>query len=121
MIIGSGLAGLSAALKLKNRRLDRHGARSEGTVSAAAFFRTRCPRTAISSANSAANGSARDHERIKALCSDFKIPLQRHQFDEYLQQDGKVSRPGEWGFSPKAKAAFDKMIAGTKSSHRLKR
>ena len=27
-------------------------------------------------------------------------------------RDGRVYRPGEWGFSPKAKAAFEKLIAG---------
>ena len=51
------------------------------------------------------------HERIKALCADFKIPLQKHQFDDYLLQNGKVSRPGAWGFSPQAKKAFEKVKA----------
>jgi monoamine oxidase len=52
------------------------------------------------------------HERIKALCHDFGIPLQKHQFDDYLLRDGRVYRPGEWGFSTQAKAAFEKLIAG---------
>jgi monoamine oxidase len=52
------------------------------------------------------------HERIKALCHDFNIPLQKHQFEDYLLRDGRVSRPGEWGFSPNAKAAFEKLITG---------
>ena len=50
------------------------------------------------------------HERLKTLCRDFAIPLQKHQFDDYLLQNGKVSRPGAWGFSPQAKTAFDKII-----------
>jgi monoamine oxidase len=50
------------------------------------------------------------HERIKALCRDFKIPLQKHQFEDRLMQNGRVSAPGQWGFSPQAKAAFEKII-----------
>jgi monoamine oxidase len=50
------------------------------------------------------------HERLKALCADFKIPLQKHQFDDYLLQNGKLSRPGAWGFSPQAKTAFEETI-----------
>ena len=52
------------------------------------------------------------HERIKSLCHDFGIPLQKHQFDDYLLRDGHVYRPGEWGFSPQAKTAYDKLIKG---------
>jgi monoamine oxidase len=52
------------------------------------------------------------HERIKALCKDFNIPLQKHQFEDFLLRDGRVYRPGEWSFTPQAKQAFDKMIAG---------
>jgi monoamine oxidase len=48
------------------------------------------------------------HERMKALCHDFKIPLQDHRFETWLMQDGVVKRPGQWDFSPAAKAAFEK-------------
>ena len=56
------------------------------------------------------------HDRIKALCRDFSIPLQKHQFDDYLLQNGVVSRPGAWGFSTQAKTAFEKI---TKNYERL--
>lgn len=38
--------------------------------------------------------------------------LYRHQFEDYLLRDGHVWRPGQWGFSTNAKAAFEGLIAG---------
>ncbi|MEO8649519.1 MAG: NAD(P)/FAD-dependent oxidoreductase, partial [Acidobacteriota bacterium] len=108
VIIGAGFAGLAAALKLKNagwrvtvlEARDRTGGR---------VFSHKFADTDLI-CELGAEWVGESHERIKALCSDFGIPLQKHQFDDYLLQNGKVARPGEWSFSSQAKAAFDKLI-----------
>lgn len=51
------------------------------------------------------------HERMHALCGEFKIPLQKHQFEDSLMQNGKVSAPKSWGFSEPARKAWADMIA----------
>jgi len=110
IIIGAGFAGLAAAYKLKRagwkvsifEARDRIGGRVFSHKFA--FTDLTC--------ELGAEWVGESHERIKALCHDFKIPLQKHQFDDYLLRDGRVSRPGQWGFSPKAKTAFTKLIAG---------
>lgn len=110
VVIGAGFAGLAAAYKLKTagwnvtilEARDRIGGR---------VFSHKFPQTDLI-CELGAEWVGESHERIKALCHDFKIPLQRHQFEDYLLQDGKVSPPGEWGFSPQAKAAFEKLING---------
>ncbi len=48
------------------------------------------------------------HERMKSLCHEFGIKLKDHRFDASLMRDGVVKRPGQWDFSPQAKAAFEK-------------
>jgi monoamine oxidase len=48
------------------------------------------------------------HERIQALCHDLGLQLKDHRFQTSLLRDGKVSRPGEWSFSNKAEAAFER-------------
>lgn len=109
VVIGSGFAGLSAAFKLKNagwkvtilEARDRIGGR---------VFSHRMPQNQNLVCELGAEWVGESHERLRALCKDFNIPLQKHQFDDYLLQNGKVSRPNEWGFSPKAKTAFDKTI-----------
>lgn len=108
VIIGAGFAGLAAALKLKNagwnvtvlEARDRIG----GRVFSHAMNGLIC--------ELGAEWVGESHERIKALCSDFAIPLQKHQFEDFLMRDGRVYKPGEWGFSAAAKTAFDKVIKG---------
>jgi monoamine oxidase len=110
VVIGAGLAGLAAAYRLKNagwnvtvlEARDRIGGR---------VFSHKDQETGLV-CELGAEWVGESHERIKALCRDFNIPLQKHQFEDFLLRDGRVYRPGEWGFSPQAKAAFEKMIAG---------
>lgn len=110
VIIGAGFSGLAAAYKLKNagwnvtilEARDRIGGR---------VYSYSPPQNKNLVCELGAEWVGESHERLKALCSDFKIPLQKHQFDDYLLQDGKVSRPGQWGFTPQATVAFDKVKA----------
>ena len=110
IVIGAGLAGLAAAYKLKSagwevtvlEARDRIGGR---------VFSHKDEQTGLI-CELGAEWVGESHERIKALCKDFNIPLQKHQFEDFLLRDGRVYRPGEWSFSPQAKQAFDKMIAG---------
>ncbi len=111
VIIGSGLAGLSAAFKLKNAGWSVTVLEARNRIGGRVFSHS-MPENKDLICELGAEWIGEDHERLKALCSDFKIPLQRHQFDDHLQQNGKVSRPGQWGFSPKANAAFEKMVKG---------
>lgn len=110
VIIGSGLAGLAAGFKLKNAGWDITILEARNRVGGRVFSHTMGENNALI-CELGAEWVGESHERIKALCTDFNIPLQKHQFEDYLMQNGKVSRPGTWGPSAKAKAAFEKMIA----------
>lgn len=109
VIVGSGLAGLAAGLKLKNAGWEVIILEARSRVGGRVFSHSLSQNKELI-CELGAEWVGESHERIKALCSDFKIPLQKHQFDDYLMQNGKVSRPGTWGPSAKAKAAFEKMI-----------
>lgn len=110
VIIGSGLAGLSAAFKLKNAGWTVTILEARSRIGGRVFSHT-MPESGGLVCELGAEWVGESHERIQALCKDFNIPLQRHQFEDYLMQNGKVSRPGAWSFSPQARTAFDKMIA----------
>jgi monoamine oxidase len=110
VIIGSGLAGLAAGLKLKNAGWDVTILEARDRVGGRVFSHTDTQTGLVCELGAEWVGES--HERIQALCRDFNIPLQKHQFEDFLLRDGRVYRPGEWGFSPQAKAAFEKMIAG---------
>ena len=108
IVIGAGFAGLAAAFKLKSAGWNVTVLEVRDRIGGRVFSHKFAGTDLICELGAEWVGES--HERIKALCSDFKIPLQKHQFEDYLLQNGKVSRPGEWGFSPKAKAAFEKLI-----------
>ena len=108
VIIGAGFSGLAAAYKLKNAGWNITVLEARNRIGGRVFSHKFAGTDLICELGAEWVGES--HERIKTLCHDFNIPLQKHQFDDYLLQGGKVSRPGEWGFSPQAKTAFDKII-----------
>ncbi|MBX3287776.1 MAG: FAD-dependent oxidoreductase [Acidobacteria bacterium] len=111
VVIGSGLSGLAAALKLKNAGWDVTVLEARSRIGGRVFSHT-MPDSGGLICELGAEWIGESHERIKELCAEFEIPIQKHQFDDYLLQNGRVSRPGTWDFSPQAKAAWEKMIAG---------
>lgn len=113
VIIGAGFAGLSAAYKLKNVGWDVTVLEARERIGGRVFS-SKMPQNKSLVFELGAEWIGESHERIKALCNDFKIPLQKHQFDDYLLQNGRVSRPGQWGFSAQARAAFEKAKANYK-------
>ena len=110
VVIGAGLAGLAAAYKLKNAGWQVTVLEARDRIGGRVFSHTDQQTGLICELGAEWVGES--HERIKALCKDFNIPLQKHQFEDFLLRDGRVYRPGEWSFSRQAKQAFDKMIAG---------
>lgn len=110
VIIGAGLAGLSAAFKLKTAGWEVTVLDGRNRVGGRVFSHTFKDTELVCELGAEWVGES--HERLHAMCTDFKIPLQKHQFSDSLMQNGKVSPPGRWGFSEPAKKAFDAMIAG---------
>jgi monoamine oxidase len=105
IIIGAGLSGLAAAHALKDWNLTILEARERVGGRVLSFSFKESPELVCELGGEWVGDS---HERMKALCHDFKIPLKDHRFEAWLMQDGVVKRPGQWDFSPQAKAAFEK-------------
>jgi monoamine oxidase len=107
IVVGAGLSGLAAAYALKRAGWDvtvleareRHGGRVHS-------FRFAQNRELVCELGGEWIGAS--HERMRALCHEFDIPLKDHRFEASLMRDGRVSRPGTWDFSTQANAAFEK-------------
>ena len=106
IVIGAGLSGLAAAHALKKKHWNvtilEARERTGGRVFSYSFKEN--PALVCELGGEWVGDS---HDRMKALCQDFGIPLKDHRFDAWLMRDGNVKRPGQWDFSPKAKAAFE--------------
>src|SRR6187200_1251175 len=90
VVIGAGFAGLAAAYKLKNAGWSVTVLEARDRIGGRVFSHKFAGTDLVCELGAEWVGES--HERIKALCHDFKIPLQKHQFDDYLLRDGKVSR-----------------------------
>ena len=110
VIIGAGFAGLAAANKLKTMGWNVTVLEARNRIGGRVFSHKFAGTNLICELGAEWVGES--HERLKALCHDFNIPLQKHQFEDRLLRDGKVYDPGQWGFSTQAKAAFEKLIKG---------
>lgn len=108
VIIGAGLSGLAAAHALKEAGWDvtvvEARKRKGGRVFSYSFDSN--PELVC---ELGAEWVGASHERMQALCHDFKIKLNEHRFDASLLRDGVYKRPNEWRFSAKADAAFEKL------------
>lgn len=93
MVVGSGLAGLSAAFKLKNSGWDVTVLEARGRTGGRVFSHV-MPNSGGLICELGAEWIGESHERIRQLCSDFKIGIQKHQFSDHLLQNGIHSRPG---------------------------
>ena len=110
IVIGAGLSGLAAALALQNQKpaWDVTVLEARERIGGRVFsFRFKQNPELVSELGAEWVGES--HERMKALCHDFGIPLKDHRFEAWLMRDGVVKRPGQWDFSDKAKTAFAKL------------
>jgi monoamine oxidase len=107
IIIGAGLSGLAAAYALRDWNVTVLEARQRIGGRVLSFKFKENPELVCELGGEWVGAS---HDRMKALCHDFKIPLQDHRFEAWLMQDGVVKRPGQWDFSPPAKAALAKFL-----------
>lgn len=113
VIVGAGLSGLAAARALQESgwkvTILEARERTGGRVLSFSFRQN--PELVCELGGEWVGDS---HERMKALCHDFGISLKDHRFEAGLMRDGVVKRPGQWDFSPQAKAAFEKFKAAYK-------
>ena len=102
IVVGAGLAGLSAAYRLKKagwkvtiiEARDRPG----GRVSSYRF-----PQAPELVCEMGGEWIGKDHKHMLDLCKELNVPLEAHAFRIWLLLDGQVKKPGEWQFSETAK------------------
>lgn len=114
VVIGAGLSGLAAAHALRQANWDvtilEARERKGGRVFSYSFKDS--PELVC---ELGAEWVGASHERLQALCGDFKIELKDHRFETGLLRDGVYKKPGEWRFTPQADAAFEKLRAQFKT------
>lgn len=109
VVIGAGLAGLSAAYVLQRAGWEVTIIEARNRIGGRVFSYA-LPENPNLLCELGAEWVGESHERLIAHCREFGLPLQKHQFSDYLMLNGHVSRPSEWDYSPEANAAWKKLL-----------
>jgi monoamine oxidase len=109
IVIGAGLAGLAAAYRLTRAgwgvRVLESQQRLGGRVFSFRFYEARHLVCELG-----AEWIGADHHRMRGLCREFALPIERHQYAYAFWNGGPRSRffkPGGWSFSKRGRRRYE--------------
>lgn len=109
VIVGAGLAGLAAAYSLRQAGWEVTLLEARNRIGGRVFSYA-LPENRNLICELGAEWIGESHERIRAYCQEFGLPLQLHRFSDHLLRNGVFSRPGQWSYSPAAKTAWEELL-----------
>ncbi|MBO9613738.1 MAG: FAD-dependent oxidoreductase [Dyadobacter sp.] len=113
LVIGAGFAGLAAAYALKQRNVDVIVLEARNRIGGRVFSHTIDPKENLV-VELGAEWVGNSHERVRALCDQFKIPLLNNQFDTHLIYQNQYTKANAWDFSDNWKAKMKTLLEGYK-------
>ncbi|MHA4742149.1 flavin monoamine oxidase family protein [Dyadobacter sp. MSC1_007] len=111
IVIGAGFAGLAAAHALRQQNVTVTVLESRNRIGGRVFSHVIDPRENLT-VELGAEWVGNSHERVRALCDEFRIPLLNNQFDTHLIYRNQYSKANEWDFSDNWKPKFKTLLEG---------
>jgi monoamine oxidase len=109
VVVGAGLAGLSAAYRLTiaGWKVTVVEARSRpgGRV-----WSYRFPQAPELVCEMGGEWIGKDHENMLAICKELDVALEPHAYQVWLLQDGVIKKPGQWQFSQQSRDAWNRWV-----------
>jgi monoamine oxidase len=109
IIIGAGLAGLSAAKKLKEKNIDfvilEARKRPGGRV-----YSYQMDAMDDLNIELGAEWIGASHQRLLQMCEEYKLDLINNQFETHLIYRGKYYKSNEWEYSEDWRKRFDQLL-----------
>lgn len=107
IIIGAGLAGLAAALKLKKRNISYIIVEAQSRIGGRVFSHQIDPELVIELGGEWIGDS---HVRMQELCADFGLELQDNRFDSHLIYKENYFANGQWNYSAEWNKKFEQLV-----------
>ncbi len=118
IILGAGLSGLAAAMKLKDNGYEVTILEARNRIGGRVFSH-KITDEPVPQDNLVIELGAEwiggSHERIIALCDQFGLVTENNRFKDRLIYKGEFFNPGEWDYSPEWKVKFEKILADYKN------
>jgi monoamine oxidase len=109
LILGAGLAGLSAATRLKKRGYNVTILEARERLGGRVWTQT-IDKEENLTVEMGGEWIGKDHRRMLALCKKYKLKLVDHQLPTNLIYQQQYYKHGTWSFSEKGKIEFSKML-----------
>lgn len=113
IVIGAGFAGLAAAYALKQQNVEVIVLESRNRIGGRVFSHTIDPKENLV-VELGAEWVGNSHERVRALCDQFKIRLLNNQFDTHLIYQNQYTKANAWDFSDNWKPKMKALLEGYK-------
>lgn len=108
IIIGAGFAGLAAAYKLQQRKIDFIILEARNRIGGRVFSHTMDADEKLV-IELGGEWVGKSHKRMIALCNEFKLTLFDNHLDTRLIRNGNFFDKGKWDFSETWKKKFEQM------------
>jgi monoamine oxidase len=109
LVLGAGLAGLTAAYKLKQRGIEVIVLEAQNRIGGRVFTHTMDAENNLT-VELGAEWVGESHTKLKNYCAEFGLKLLNHQFDTALILDGKYSPINTWQFDKKWDDTYQKIL-----------
>ena len=113
IIIGAGFAGLAAAYKLHQRKIDFVILEARSRIGGRVFSHTIDANEKLV-VELGGEWVGKSHERMIALCDEFKLKLFDNYMNSRLIYKGEYFDKGNWGFTKEWEKKFEQMKADYK-------
>lgn len=110
IIIGAGFAGLAAAYKLQQRKIDFVILEARNRIGGRVFSHTIDEKENLV-VELGGEWVGNSHERMIELCNEFKLTLRDNYMQSRLIYKGEFFDKGQWGFSKEWETTFEKLKA----------
>ncbi len=109
IILGAGLAGLSAARYLRKQDVDVVVLEARGRIGGRVFSHNIDPKEKLVT-ELGGEWIGDHHTRMKELCEEFHLPLLNNQLDTHLIYKGRYYRKNEWDYTQSWKEKLESLL-----------
>ncbi|GAB4395612.1 MAG: NAD(P)/FAD-dependent oxidoreductase [Microscillaceae bacterium] len=114
LVLGAGLAGLTAAYRLRQQGVEVRVLEARSRIGGRVFTHTIDEESGLK-VELGAEWVGESHPQIKGYCAEFGLNLLNHQFDTGLILNQKYAPIGQWQYETEWRTKYEKLLTDFRS------